>query len=60
MSLNYLLYYFFFFLDLSVSSTLFRTEISKQTSFNNNTFEKENLPVNINENSCGYVGSGVG
>ena len=58
MSLNYLL--FFFFLDLSVSSTLFRTEISKQTSFNNNTFEKENLLVNINENSCGYVGSGVG
>ena len=56
-SLNYLPYLSFFCCwNLSIPSILLGTEIPKQTGFNNNTFEKENLLVHINENSWGYVG----
>lgn len=56
-SLNYLPYLcFFLFGNLSIPSILLGTEIPKQTGFNNNTFEKENLLVHINENSCSFVG----
>lgn len=45
-----------FLFCLSVPFILQGTEISNQTDFSNNTFEKENLLVHLNENSHSQVG----